>query len=93
MATRLFVGNLPFSATADELRSLFARVGTVEDIHLPTDRQTGRPRGFGFVQMANDQEARDAIHRFDGYTLDGRQIRVDLAEERESRSGGPRPDR
>jgi RNA recognition motif-containing protein len=66
MAKRLYVGNLPYDVTADDLRQLFGKVGTVEDVHLPLDRQTGRPRGFAFVEMANDEQAKTAIHRYDG---------------------------
>jgi cold-inducible RNA-binding protein len=87
MATRLFVGNIPYSTSEDELRRLFSQVGRVDSVEIPLDRQTGRPRGFGFVQMANDQEAQTAISRFDGFILDGRRIRVNVAQERETRSG------
>jgi RNA recognition motif-containing protein len=88
MAKRLYVGNLPYDVTADDLRELFSKVGTVEDVHLPTDRQTGRPRGFAFVEMATDEQAKAAIHRYDGYTLDRRTLRVNVAQERELAAGG-----
>lgn len=90
MATRLYVGNLSYNTTEEELRRLFEQAGTVSSIHLPTDRATGQPRGFGFVEMASKDEADTAIRQFDGYTLGNRQIRVNEAREREERgsSGG-----
>lgn len=88
MVARLFVGNLPYSATEQTLRELFGEVGTVREVVLPTDRETGRPRGFGFVEMATEAEATAAIHRFEGHALDGRRLRVNRAEERAER--GPR---
>lgn len=88
MAARLYVGNLPYSATDEDIRRLFSQAGTVESISLPTDRQTGQPRGFGFVDMASSQEADNAIRMFDGYTMDGRQLRVNMAREREERGFG-----
>jgi cold-inducible RNA-binding protein len=87
VATRLYVGNLSYSTTEDELRTLFEQVGTVTSIHLPTDRATGQPRGFGFVEMSNKEEADQAIRQYDGYTLGDRQIRVNEAREREERGG------
>jgi RNA recognition motif-containing protein len=88
MAVSLFVGNLPYSASERTLTELFSQVGTVVEVRLPTERDSGRPRGFGFVEMASEQEAQEAIRRFDGYLVDGRTIRVNLAEER-----APRPER
>lgn len=88
MATRLYVGNLSYSTSEEELRSLFEQAGTVTSIHLPVDRATGQPRGFGFVEMDNKDEADQAIRQFDGYTLGNRQIRVNEAREREDRGGG-----
>jgi RNA recognition motif-containing protein len=88
MATRLYVGNLPYSVSENDLRRLFSQAGTVESVALPLDRETGRPRGFGFVQMANDEEADNAINMFNGYNLEGRQLRVNVAQEREMRGGG-----
>ena len=88
MGTRLYVGNLPYSATEDELRRLFEQAGAVDSIYLPTDRQTGQPRGFGFVEMTNATEAENAIRLYDGYAMGGRQIRVNQAREREERGGG-----
>jgi len=89
MSTRLYVGNLPYSTTIEELRRHFSQVGTVESVEIPLDRDTGRPRGFGFVQMASDQEAQAAIRKFDNSPLDGRQIRVNVAQERGSRPASP----
>ncbi len=88
MAKRLYVGNLPYSVTDDDLRSLFSQAGTVESARVVTDRETGNPRGFGFVEMASDADAENAIHMFDGHTMDGRQIKVNAAMEREERGGG-----
>jgi len=88
MATRLYVGNLPYSTKQDDLRDLFSQAGTVESVSLPTDRQTGQPRGFGFIDMASSQDADNAIRMFDGYSLDGRQLRVSIAREREERGFG-----
>ncbi len=90
MATRLYVGNLPYSTTQDELRNLFQQAGEVQSVYLPTDRQTGQPRGFGFVEMASDSDAENAIRMYDGYSLGGRQIRVNQAREREERGYGGR---
>jgi len=88
MATRLYVGNLPYSVGENELRRLFGQAGTVESVTMPLDRQTGRPRGFAFVQMSSDDEANSAIQMFNGYVLDGRPLRVNIAQEREMRGGG-----
>ena len=86
MATRLYVGNLPYSATEDELRQLFSRAGTVVSVDLPIDRATGRPRGFGFVEMESSAGAQSAIRELDGYRLDNRSIRVEIPKEREARA-------
>jgi RNA recognition motif-containing protein len=88
VGTRLYVGNLPYSASEDELRRLFEQSGTVDSVYLPTDRQTGQPRGFGFVEMSNQSDAENAIRMFDGSSVGGRQIRVNLAREREERGYG-----
>ncbi len=87
MAKKLYVGNLPFSATENEIRELFERHGAVHAVTLVADRETGRPRGFGFVEM-DDAAAMDAISSLDGSTFGGRNLRVNEARERESR--GPR---
>ncbi len=84
---RIYVGNLPFSATENEIRDLFGAHGTVHEVTLLTDRETGRPRGFGFVQM-DDQEADAAIKALDGAEFGGRNLRVNEAHERKQRDGG-----
>ncbi|MCL4306320.1 RNA-binding protein [bacterium] len=81
MATRLYVGNLPFSATEDELREVFGAHGTVEAVELMMDRATGRPRGFAFVQMDADG-AKAAIEKLDGQQMGGRTLNVNEARER-----------
>lgn len=86
-ATRLYVGNLPYSTTEDDLRRLFGQAGTVESVTMPTERETGRPRGFAFVEMHTADEAERAIRMFNGYTLDGRALRVNIAKEREMGRG------
>ncbi|GIW45949.1 MAG: hypothetical protein KatS3mg077_3231 [Candidatus Binatia bacterium] len=71
---------------------MFSRVGEVRSVYVPTDRETGRPRGFGFVEFATGEEAQQAIRQFDGQELDGRKLRVNLAEDRPQRPyGAPRP--
>ncbi len=87
MAKRLYVGNLPYTVAYDDLRSLFSQAGTVESAQVMSERDTGRSRGFGFVEMATDAEAENAIRIFDGYTMDGRQLRVNPAMAREERGG------
>ena len=86
--TRIYVGNLPFSATEDSLRALFATHGTVEKVSLINDRDTGRPRGFGFVEMSSADAAR-AIQTLNGTDFGGRPLRVNEAQER-PRGGPPR---
>jgi len=87
---KIYVGNLPFSATESEIRDLFAQHGTVETVALPTDRETGRPRGFGFVEMPQ-AEAAKAIEALNGFTMGGRQLRVNEAQDRPRTGGGGRP--
>ena len=83
MGTNLFVGNLNFDTTEDGLRQLFEGDGrTVVRVNIITDRDTGRPRGFGFVEMSSDEEARTAQEALDGSMLDGRPIRVNEAHDR-----------
>jgi RNA recognition motif-containing protein len=86
---KIYVGNLPFSATEAELRELFGQYGTVESVNLITDRETGRPRGFGFVEMG-DSEADAAISALDGQEFGGRTLRVNVARERTGSRGGGR---
>ncbi|HZI94481.1 MAG TPA: RNA-binding protein [Patescibacteria group bacterium] len=88
MAIKLFIGNLPFEVKDDDLKQLFAKAGTCVSAAVVMDRETGRPRGFGFVQMSNDDEARRAIAELNGAELGGRAISVSEARER---SAGPRP--
>src|SRR5262245_57279622 len=88
MNTRLYVGNLSFNTTADGVRTAFQAFGTVSDVHLVTDRETGRSRGFAFVTMGTTEEASKAIEGMDGKTLDGRPLRVNEAEQRQARGGG-----
>src|SRR5881394_1678979 len=88
MNTRLYVGNLSFITTADGVRTAFEQFGTVSDVHLVTDRETGRARGFAFVTMGTAEEAAKAIQNMDGQTLDGRPLRVNEAELRQQRGGG-----
>ncbi len=88
MNTRLYVGNLSFNTTADGVRTAFQDFGTVSDVHLVTDRETGRSRGFAFVTMGTTEEAAKAIEGMDGKTLDGRPLRVNEAEQRQARGGG-----
>ena len=88
MGTRLYVGNLSFQASSDSVRAAFSQCGEVTDVHLVTDRETGQPRGFGFVTMGNDQQALAAIQQMNGMMLDGRPLRVNEAEERRGGGGG-----
>lgn len=91
MGTRLFVGNLSYDTDNDSLRNAFAEGGrTVTDVHVMMDRETGRSRGFGFVELSTDSEAQEAIQMMDGVNLDGREIRVNEAQERRPRGGGGR---
>lgn len=89
---RIYVGNLPFSATEDEVRELFGAHGDVESVSLITDRETGRPRGFGFVEMAEDA-ADAAIQALDGTDMGGRNLRVNEARPRREGGGGGFPNR
>jgi cold-inducible RNA-binding protein len=81
----LFVGNLPFRASPAELNELFSQAGSVVSVHIPTDRETGRSRGFGFVEMDASDEMEQAISMFNGYALDGRALVVNQARAREER--------
>ena len=91
MGTRLFVGNLPFSADEAEIQALFEQNNRrVQEVKLITDRDTGRPRGFGFVEMASDEEADQAIEELNGYNFGGRQLNVNEARERSGGGGGRR---
>jgi RNA recognition motif-containing protein len=87
MSDRLYVGNLSFNATSDSVRAAFAELGEVTDVHVVTDRETGRSRGFAFVTMANEKLAQAASQAMNGVLLDGRPLRVNEAEARPQRSG------
>jgi RNA recognition motif-containing protein len=84
----IFVGNLSFGATEDAIRSLFAAHGTVSRVNIVTDRDTGQPRGFGFVEMANDSEGDKAIAAVNGTDFDGRTLNVNEARPKTERPGG-----
>lgn len=91
MSKRLYVGNLSYSTTEPELREVFERIGAVTDVKVMMDRETGRPRGFAFVEMSSDEEARDAISQLNGSELGGRTLKINEAQARESggfRGGG-----
>src|SRR5512146_1713049 len=88
MSEKLFVGNLSFNTTENDLNDAFAAHGTVVEANLMMDRSTGRPRGFGFVTMATPEEAQKAIEALNGKQLGGRALTVNLARPREERSGG-----
>ena len=90
MSTRLYVGNLNFRTTGDELRELFSQAGEVENASVVEDRDTGRSRGFGFVEMSTKEEGEAAIAQFNGNDLNGRNLTVNVAKPRESRNGGSR---
>ncbi len=95
MGSKLFVGNLNFKTTADEIRDLFSQAGSIREVFLPMDRMTGRPRGFAFVDFESAEDAAKATERFNGVDLGGRALRVNEAEEQKSRpaggGGGGRP--
>src|SRR5436189_6030327 len=88
MATKLYVGNLAFQTTSQELQELFAQAGTVESASVVEDRDTGRSRGFAFVEMSTKEEAAAAIDQFNGKEVGGRALKVNEAKPRENRSGG-----
>ena len=89
IAAKLFVGNLSFKTTRDQLTELFEQCGELVDVFVPMDRATGKPRGFAFVEFANESDAKDAIEKFNGHELEGRALRVNEATERPQRP--PRP--
>jgi RNA recognition motif-containing protein len=86
---KIYVGNLPFTASEADVRSLFSQHGTVESVALPTDRETGRPRGFGFVEMPQADAAR-AIEALNNFSMNGRPLRVNEAQDKPRTGGGPR---
>ncbi len=88
MSKKIYVGNLPFSSTQEDLEALFGRHGTVASVNVINDRETGRPRGFAFVEMESASDADDAIRALDGSNLGGRDIRVNEAQDRRGGGGG-----
>lgn len=88
MSTKLYVGNLAFQTTSQELRELFGQFGTVESASIVEDRDTGRSRGFAFVEMSTNEEATAAIRQLDGQEVGGRSLKVNEAKPRENRGGG-----
>jgi RNA recognition motif-containing protein len=90
--TKLYVGNLPFDSTDEGVNALFSKHGTVEKVSLITDRDTGRPRGFGFVEMSTADASR-AMQALNGTDFEGRTLKVSEAQERERSGGGGRPRR
>ncbi|HLF24799.1 MAG TPA: RNA-binding protein [Anaerolineae bacterium] len=90
MAKKLFVGNLPYAVTEEQLRTLFSEVGLVAAVSLITDRQTGQARGFGFVEMETEEAARDAIQKLNGRELNRRNITVSEARPPQNRGSGSR---
>ena len=88
MSNKLFVGNLSFNTTENDLQDAFAAFGTVTEANLMMDRATGRARGFGFVTMSTAEEAQKAIEGMNGKSIDGRALTVNVAKPREERSGG-----
>ena len=88
MTKKLYVGNFSYDTTQDQIRELFSQVGEITSVDLITDRETGRAKGFGFVEMATDEGAKEAIKRFNGYAFGNRNLSVNEARPREERSGG-----
>ena len=87
MSMKLYVGNLAFETTGDDLKTLFAEAGTVESVSLIEDRETGRSRGFGFVEMQTREEGTAAVEKFNGTEFGGRPLKVNEAKPRENRNG------
>jgi len=88
MSTKLYLGNLPFSYDEDRLREMLSETGEVVSLSIPTDRETGRRRGFAFAEMKSPEDAEKTIERFNGFSVDGRAIVVNVARPREPRGGG-----
>ena len=91
MSCKIFVGNLNYETTQGQLTDLLAEVGEIKDVYLPADRVSGRPRGFAFVEFSTEEEAKEAIEKFNDYEFGGRKLRVNEAEDRPRRAPGPRP--
>src|SRR2546428_7680991 len=90
MSAKVFVGNLDFNTTKTEVQTLFSQIGEIRDVFLPMDRESGRPRGFAFVEFTSDEDAAKAIEKFNGYELNGRALRVNAAEDRPRGGSGYR---
>ncbi len=88
LGNKLYVGNLPFTTTEADLRALFEEHGSVESANVISDRESGRSRGFGFVEFQNESDAQDAQRALDGFDLDGRNLRVNEAQDRKRTGGG-----
>ena len=88
MSMKLYVGNLSFDTSSEQLQTLFAEAGTVESASVIEDRETGRSRGFGFIEMATKEEGAAAIDKFNGHDLSGRALKVNAAKPRENRYSG-----
>jgi RNA recognition motif-containing protein len=88
MGTKLYVGNLPFNTTENELQELFSQAGAVQEVTLMQDRFTGKSRGFAFITMGSDEDAQNAISKLNGHAMEGRQLTVNEARPRESRPPG-----
>ena len=88
MSMKLYVGNLSFNTSSEDLQQLFTQAGTVESASVVEDRDTGRSRGFGFVEMSSNEEGQSAISQFNGKEVDGRALNVNEARPRENRGGG-----
>ena len=88
MATKLYVGNLSYDTTEEQIRTLFTQAGEIAEIAFITDRDTGRPKGFGFVTMKTEEPSKEAIKRFNGFTMDNRALTVNEAKPREERTSG-----
>ncbi len=93
MSNKIYVGNLSFNVVEDILNEVFTQFGSVSSCKIITDRETGRSKGFGFVEMSSSQEAREAISSLDGKELDGRNLKVNEAKPQERRDGGSRGNR
>ena len=88
MSTKLYVGNISFNTSNQDLNDIFGAIGTVESANIIEDRETGRSRGFGFVEMASKEDAENAIAQLNGKEVDGRELKVNEAKPQESRGGG-----
>lgn len=88
MSMKLYVGNLSFDTSSQDLENIFGEIGTVESTHIIEDRETGRSRGFGFVEMSSKEEGQKAISELDGKEIDGRALKVNEAKPRENSGGG-----